>query len=503
MKKMKKILIILTAMLLFNSCDKGFEDMNVDPTKPSQISASTKFSYAQLYTEGEWYGSYLFYNVIQLMPNVQQINITSYHPIFTYKEGKNIHFFFEAQYAHTIKTLVDLEHQLKESNSATKDVDLALVKVQKVLAFSRLTDVFGDIPYSEAGLGSIEGIRQPKYDTQADIYDDMLHSLEDAVATLDNGGNTSFGNADLMYAGDLGKWKKFANSLMLRLAMRMVKIDEPKARTWAEKAINGGVMTGNEDIAYLQMENNSNDQGPNVNQLTKCFSSRHPNQIKISKTFFDFLNNNNDPRLSVLCSTVDGNTDPGLQSGQDINDFNRGAANSKPNINIFGGSGNIIYDAPFFFQTYAEVEFMLAEAAYRWGFAGGNTATETHYNAGVTAAMQYLSMYGHGVDIPQSEIDAYLAANPFDTNNALKMINEQYWVATFGNGIESFSNWRRSGYPELVPMDVANNLTGGEIPRRFIYPGSEKLNNSEELQKAIDRLAGGDHNTSRVWWDAL
>ncbi len=499
---MKKILIILSVIFLFNACDKGFDEMNVDPTKPSQISASAKFSYVQLYTEGEWYGTYLFYNVIQLMPNVQQINITSYHPIFTYKEGKNTHFFFERQYSHTIKTLVDLEHQLQESSSSTKDVDLALVGIQKVLAFSRLTDVFGDIPYSEAGLGSIEGIRQPKYDTQEFIYDDMLHILENAVATLNNGGNTSFGSADLMYAGDTEKWKKFANSLMLRLAMRLVKRDETKAQTWAQKAINGGVMTSNEDIAYLQMENNSNDQGPNVNQLTKCFSSRHPNQIKISKTFFDFLNDHNDPRIPVLCSTVDGNTDPALQSGQDINDDSRTDQHSKPNINIFGGSGIIIYDAPFFFQTYAEVEFMLAEAAYRWGLAGGSSQVENHYNAGVTAAMQYLSMYGHGVDIPQSEIDAYLAANPFDMNNALKMINEQYWVATFGNGIESFSNWRRSGYPELTPMDVANSLTGGIIPRRFVYPGSEKLNNGEELQKAIDRLPGGDHNTSRVWWDA-
>ncbi len=499
---MKKILILLFALLAFSACDKGFEEMNVDPTKPSELSPSTQFSYVQLYTEGEWYGTYLFYNVIQLMPNVQQINITHYHPIFTYKEGKNTHFFFERQYSYTIKNLVDLINNLENSDSPTKDVDLAIVNIQKVLAFSRLTDVFGDIPYSEAGLGSIEGIRQPKYDTQEYIYDDMLQTLENSVNTLNTGGQTSFGSADIMYAGDTDKWKKFANSLMLRLAMRLVKVDDAKAQTWAQKAINGGVMTSNDDIAYLQMENNSNDQGPNVNQLTKCFSSRHPNQIKISKTFFDFLNDHDDPRIPVLCSTVDGDTTPSLQSGQDINDFNRGAANSKPNINIFGGSGIIIYDAPFFFQTYAEVEFMLAEAGVRWGLAGGTTQVASHYNAGVTAAMQYLSLYGHGVEVTQADINQYLIDNPFDMSNALKMINEQYWVATFGNGIESFSNWRRSGYPQLVPMDVANTLTGGVIPRRFVYPGSEKLNNLDELQKAIDRLSGGDHNTSRVWWDA-
>ncbi len=498
----KTIILLISALFILSACDSGFDEMNVDPTKPAQLSPSTKFTYTQLYTEGEWYGTYLFYNVIQLMPNIQHINITSYHPIFTYKEGKNTHFFFEAQYAYTIKNLVDLQHQLRNSESSTKDVDLAITDIQKVLAFSRLTDVYGDIPYSEAGLGAIEGIRQPKYDTQEFIYNDMLETLEKAVNVLNSGNPTSFGSADIMYDGNIEKWRKFGNSLMLRLAMRLVKVDENKAKTWAEKAINGGVMTSNDDIAYLQMENNSNDQGPNVNQLTKCFSSRHRDQIKISKTLFDFLNDHNDPRIPVLCSTVDGNTDPALQSGQDINDFTRGEANSKPNINIFGGSGIIIYDAPFFFQTYAEVEFMLAEASYRWGLAGGTGETENHYKAGVTAAMQYLSMYGHGVEITQDQIDQYLTNNPFDMNNALKMINEQYWVATFGNGIESFSNWRRSGYPELTPLDVATTLTGGMIPRRFIYPGSEKLNNMEELQKAIDRLEGGDHNTSRVWWDA-
>ncbi len=500
---MKKILLLLIALTFFSACDKGFDEMNVDPTKPSELSASTKFTYVQLHTEGEWYGTYLFYSIIQLMPNVQQINITHYHPIFTYKEGKNTHFFFERQYSHTIKNLVDLEHQLENSSSSTKDIDLAITEIQKVLSFSRITDVFGDIPYSEAGLGSIEGIRQPKYDTQEFIYDDMLQTLESAVNTLNAGGVSSYGSADIMYGGNVEKWRKFGNSLMLRLAMRLVKVDDAKARLWAEKAINGGVMISNDDIAYIQMEDNSNDQGPNVNQLTKCFSSRNENQIKISATFFDYLQSHSDPRISVLCSTVSGDTTPAAQSGQDINDFNRGAANSKPNINIFGGSGNIIYDAPFFFQTYAEVELMLAEAGMRWGLAGGAAEVPNHYNDGVTAAMQYLSMYGHGVSIAQPDIDAYLIANPFDINNGLKMINEQYWVATFGNGIESFSNWRRSGFPQLTPLDVAATLTGGKIPRRFVYPGSEKLNNLTELQKAIDRLDGGDHNTSRVWWDAL
>jgi len=493
---MKKILIVLAIVLTFGSCDNGFEELNVNPTKPTQLDPSTKLTYIQLYTGGSSYVAYLFWNVIHLMQNVQQLNNTSYAS-FLYKEG-NTHWLFEEQFKTTVKNIADLEAQLEASGKPTAAADLAIARIQRVLIFSRITDAYGDIPYSEAGKGFLEGIRFPKYDKQSDIYADMLATLESSVATLSSSGASSYGSADLLFAGNTSKWRKFGNSLMLRLAMRMVKVDNASAKAWATKAINGGVMESNDDIAYLQYENSANDGGPNVNPLTKCFTSRSSTQVKISKPFMDFMKDRNDPRVSVLCSTTDGNTDSALQFGQDINIATRGVANSKPNINIFGGSGVVIYDAPFFFQTYAEVEFMMAEAAERWGLAGGNV--EAHYKAGVTAAMEYLAMYGHGVEITPTQINDYLTANPFVTSKALKMINEQYWVATFGNGLETFSNWKRSGYPVLVPANVASILTGGEIPRRLPYPGSEKLNNPDNVAAAIAQQ-GGDLLTTRMWWD--
>ena len=493
---MKKILILLAIVVIFGSCDEGFEELNVNPTKPTQLDVSTKLTFIQLYSGGSSYVATLFYNVIHLMQNVQHLNNTSYES-FLYKEG-NTHQLFEEQFANTVKNVVDLEAQLATSTSATAATDLAIARVQRVLIFSRLTDAYGDIPYSEAGKGFLEGIRFPKYDKQSDIYQDMLETLESSAATLSSGGASSYGSADLFFAGDTNKWRKFANSLMLRLAMRMVKVDDAGAKAWAAKAIAGGVMESNADIAFIQYENSANDGGPNVNPLTKSFTSRSETQVKISKTLMDYMKDRNDPRVSVLFSTTDGNTDYALQFGQDINVATRGNANSKPNINIFGGSGNIIYDAPLFFQTYAEVEFMIAEAAERWGLAAGDV--EAHYNAGVTAAMQYLSMYGHGVGITTAQINDYLVANPFVKAEALKMINEQYWVATFGNGLETFSNWKRSGYPELVPANVAALLTNGKIPRRLPYPGSEKLNNPEKLAEGIAQQ-GGDDLLTRMWWD--
>lgn len=498
---MKKILILLALMVTIGSCDDGFEELNVNPTKPTQLDPSTKLTYIQLYTGGSSYVAYLFWNVIHLMQNVQHLNNTSYVS-FLYKEGST-NWFFEEQYATTVKNIVDLEAQLEASEAPTAASDLAIARIQRVLIFSRLTDAYGDIPYSEAGKGSLEGIRFPKYDKQSDIYADMLATLESSVTTLNSGGNNSYGSADLLFGGDNSKWVKFANSLMLRLAMRMVNVDNAGAKSWATKAINGGVMESNDDIAYLKYENSANDGGPNVNPLTKSFTSRSVNQVKISKTFMDFMKVRNDPRVSVLASTVEGNTNFELQSGQDINNPARGNNNSKPNVNIFGGatidgSRIVIYDAPFFFQTYAEVEFMLAEAAERWGLAGGDV--EAHYNAGVTAAMEYLSLYGHGVNITPTQISDYLTANPFVPSQALKMINEQYWVATFGNGLETFSNWKRSGYPVLVPVDVAATLTGGKIPRRLVYPGTERLNNPDNVAAAAAQQ-GGDDLLTRMWWD--
>ena len=173
---MKKIFIpLIVVLFIFSACDDGFDELNVNPTKPVQLEASTKFTYIQLYTGGSNYVAYLFWNVIHLMQNVQHLNNTSYAS-FLYKEG-NTHWLFEEQFKTTVKNIADLEAQLEASTDATAPIDLAIAKVQKVLIFSRITDVYGDIPYSEAGKGFLEGIRFPKYDKQSDIYADMLASL--------------------------------------------------------------------------------------------------------------------------------------------------------------------------------------------------------------------------------------------------------------------------------------------------------------------------------------
>ncbi len=336
----------------------------------------------------------------------------------------------------------------------------------------------------------------------------MLDNLESAANVLKNGGNSSYGSGDIFFNGDVAKWNKFTNSLMLRLAMRMVKVDPTGAQSWATKAINGGVMDNNGDIAYIKYDAIEAKWDISGNPLIQSIATRNNRTVKMISTFVDAMKNTSDPRLSVWCSTVDGSTDPGDQMGlppgyatsdvgtlpnTDINAY------SLPNIAVFGASGDrSMYGQPFILQSYAEVELMLAEAAELWGLAGGDV--QGHYEAGVRAAMRHLILFNNAAIISDDQINDYLDANPFDASNALEIIGNQYWITAFPNAIEGWQNWKRTGYPALVPVDSDKGVTNGVIPRRLPFTNAEKLNNAENYEAAKSQM-GGDLLTTRMWWD--
>ena len=504
---MKKLIYILLIVLVFGACDDGFEDMNVNPTKTTQLEPKHKLTYSQLTTNGQDGIRYLYCNLIYIHPVIQYM--VAYGDGVYYTENDNrTSQIFDKSYPTSVKTIVDLVDQLENMNGPVSEVDLAIAKVQKALIFSRLTDVYGDIPYSEAGLGYLEGIRYPKYDAQKDIYADMLADLEAASNVLKNGGISSYGSGDIFFKGDIAKWNKFSNSLMLRLAMRMVKVDPTEAQSWASKAINGGVMDNNSDIAYLKYDAIEAKWAISGNPLIQSIATRNTRTVKMISTFVDAMKNTSDPRISVWCSTVDGSTDPDDQMGLPpgyatydvgslpITDIN---AYSLPNIAVFGAGGDrSMYGQPFILQSYAEVELMLAEAAKLWGLAGGDV--KGHYEAGVRAAMRHLVLFENATFITDDQINDYLAANPFDDSNALEMIGDQYWITAFPNAIEGWQNWKRTGYPALVPVDSDKGVTNGEIPRRLPYTNAEKLNNADNYEAAKSQM-GGDLLTTRMWWD--
>ncbi|WP_111308418.1 SusD/RagB family nutrient-binding outer membrane lipoprotein [Confluentibacter sediminis] len=495
---MKKIfyLAIFSIFMITTSCDKGFEDINIDPTAATQIDVKYKFPKAILYTAGQryetWRGNFIYCSVmIQHLASTQGYWNGDKYTLSTSYAGA----YWEAQYPQTIKSIEDIKAQL-ETDEKTDTPEYAMVRILRVFAYQRLTDLYGDIPYSEAGKAYISGILRPAYDSQEFIYNDMLNELNESAALLGSG-TSELGTADILYNGDEAKWKKWAYSMMLRLSLRLVKVDPALAQQWATTAISGGVMTSNDDIAYvIHQQGNGIVQNANGEVFSADRSSR------ISKTFLDFLQG--DPRMRVYAALPDGNDDPavqkGLPNGYDsatLVGYSGGAdmtTYSEVNSNFLQGE-----DAPMFFQTYAEVEFMLAEAAVRWGLAGGDAAS--HYNAGVTAAMKYLELYSPDAAISDTEISAYLLANPYDSANALEQINTQYWAAVFLDEYEAYANWRRTGFPVLTPVNYPGNVTNGTIPRRLTYYTADAVTNTENYNAAVS-AQGPDLLTTRMWWDA-
>ena len=499
------ILVALGFSLLVVSCDSGFEEMNVNPTQADQIDPNFKLTNIQLNISGARYENWranLIYSssIIQHFSNLNNYWAgDKYGYIASYSAA-----LWDRYYPSITK---DIEDLLIQTSEDPEDANLYhITQIARVIMYHRLTDIYGDIPYSEAGKGFIEGITKPKYDAQSSIYADMLSKLEAAATTL-NASNRSFGDGDLMYQGDVEKWKRFANSLMLRLGMRLTKADPSAAQSWVQKAISGGTMESNDDIAYVP----HNDPSGWRNGNGQVFQA--DGNPRMSEFFVNWMVSHNDPRLYVYGqSPVEGSSPVGMPNGRITggSDANFGIENHTSWVSCDSGvepcemevymvPNDVIksLDAPMFFMTYAEVELLKAEAAQR-GWHSGDAAT--HYANGVRAAMEYLEMYGAAAAIPSDQIDAYLAANPYDAANGLKMIGEQIWAAVLLNEYEAFANWRRTGYPELTPVNFPGNVTGGTIPRRLRYSENEAVTNPENYSEAVS-AQGADRLTTRVWWD--
>ncbi len=500
--------LVLILALMAQGCTKDFEEINTDPTAASGDLYNPNYllTRAQLGYTGSTDFAYETWrcNLIYCSTMMQHIaNVNGYW--VGDKTRNSIGYenaYFERCFDEQVKYIVDCI-QLTNGNNARTNVN-SVARITRALIFHRLTDLYGDVPYSQAGLGYYQQIYTPVYDQQADIYADMLKELEEAGNALDPTADVVTG--DLIFNGDIVKWKKFANSLMLRLAMRYTKRDINKAQSWAEKAYQRGVMTSNDDNAYILGDASTDRQTPCRNSIVLNLSYETPN-MRLSQTFTNWMKGHGDPRLFVFGENTDGTTNPattvGMPNGYDLSSQPISSAPGypgsvdaylRPRLSVIGK-----LDGPTFIQTYAEVEFLLAEAAQH-GWSVGGTAKD-HYEAGVRAALTHLTQYDAAGAITTAQADAYLLANPFDAANALTQINEQYWACTFLNEYEAFANWRRTGIPALTPTSFPGDITAGQIPRRMRYPSSENSTNGANYQAAVSRITGGDLNTGRVWWD--
>lgn len=428
--------------------------------------------------------------------------------------------FYDNVYTQAVKNAVDL-YSTTSGKAQYKNLH-QISRIVKVMIFQRITDVYGDVPYFQAGLGYHSSIFFPAYDKQQDIYTDMLKEVSQAVDSLDENADKPIG--DLFYSGQddqIPKWKRFGNSLLLRIAMRLTKVDPTTAQKYV-KQVQGLTMTSDDDNAIIAHD----DTDPlSINRIFRGIGEDGAIQMswQMSKTFVDTLKNNKDPRLPIYGYFWDPSWAPPLSSTNpaigtadtaQIHGLPNGYDNSTGvhglihfpgylgNINLYARANPIIFNAtaPTLVLTYAETELLLADAAQRWGIGAEDAATA--YTKGVTAAMTELSAFGDGGTISGSDIAAYLAAHPYKPTNGLNMINTQYWITTFFDEYEAWSNYRRTGFPLLTPIAAyTGSQSPGAIPRRMQYSTNDKQVNSTNYNIAVSRLSGGDKITSRFWWD--
>jgi Starch-binding associating with outer membrane len=523
---------LLILVLFVSSCDKGFEEMNTNPNAYTDPVLGNLFTSSQVRTAGVGTADRnrvsikYFAGTNQYMASLG----TNWSGDKNFENGQ-FGDLFETIYSMHLKELVQMLDLTKDKPDLINYY--AAGSIWRVFVLHRATDIYGDVPYNEAGLGYIEGTFKPKYDKQSEIYPKMLSELEAAIKQFDPAKPT-LGSSDIIYGGSIDKWKTFGYSLMLRLGMRLTNVDAVKSKEWVQKAIAGGVMKSNADQAVVKhttgSTNSENRDAAELKRESFPESNVGKGPVKLAKTLIDLLVSYNDPRLPFYATLWEGNilsqqaaklpttTNPALQKGLPngydattiktvIPTFsNNDLANySEPNT---GTIASLI--APTVIQSYAEVEFLLAEASLRGWDAG--TAV-SHYNAAINASMKTISIFPTPVlygssgpfTITQTQIDNYIAAHPLNGATfaaSMEQIYTQFYLHMFMlyDNFEEFSTQRRTGYPVLTPPNYPGNFTGGKMLLRLRYPVSEASLNKENYEIALG-IQGPDLYTTPVWWD--
>ncbi|MEA5427726.1 SusD/RagB family nutrient-binding outer membrane lipoprotein [Arcicella lustrica] len=507
---LKKITICASLILSMGACTKDFEVINVNPNTPSSVPIDYLLGESELFIPGSSDASSKAWRInfgfaACFVQQMSSIDVTFYGGSFYNSGSNNFTSFFDYSYPNAVKSLVNVIDIAKKD---AKYINvLSMARILKVMEMARLTDLYGDIPYSEAGKAFLDGNFSPKYDAQKDIYFDMLKELDEAGKAFSA---TAYipKTADYIYSGDLDKWKRAANTLMLRLAMRLQKVDATSAQSWAKKAIDGGLITSNSETIAFKFDNtgamiNSNPNSWVLGPSGQNIANLNNAGVQWGKTLIDLLKTRKDPRLSVISSLRNGDktieNQRGLPNATDAIILN---TLEEKNLNNYSRpSSNLMSLAtPWIYMTYAEAQLLKAEAIER-GWVSGSA--KTAFIEGQSAGINQLSVVGS--TITASDLSTYATLNAYpetgNLDNKLNAIHTELYLihASTLNHIEAWANWRRTGYPNLNPVNYSGNETGGVIPRRLRYPLSE-LGINPNFKDAITRQ-GPDLFTTKVWWD--
>lgn len=541
MKTIKYIVGLLFVALSITSCSE-FDDINTDPTQATDADPKSLIAHVQLNYSGDretqWrsLGAYHM-SITQMISDGWTISHGQVYKL----DPSYMEFMWKASY----RNILDLRQAIDEAENNPEMVNyLAVAKIMKVMIFAQLTDTYGDLPYFEGATSVTDGNLKPTYDSQQDIYNDFFVELKAAAAMLDASMSL---DGDLIYQGDVAKWKTFANSLRLRYAMRLVNVDLSKAETEARAAIQDGVMMSIVDGAVVDHGNFSvsTTGAPEVRGNGFSQVQNFSEEIIVAcDTYYGYMRDNLDPRAKMMFgmyaayqedatsrfnsksttgTSVEISTEyeakygplEGYAPGYFLWESPEGAPSDiwaprfvekdgkTVQINKFFKSVQIHreltrIDLPSIYQSYSEVELWLSEAAQR-GWGGD---AKSHYSNAVRANVNELVAILGATPNLDLDLDLYIENVWNNTADKMEVINMQHYMNNFYNGIEGYANWRRSGYPKLKPKTdgafTDQNLMG-LIPRRLPYPNTEMNFNRENLEDHLDN--GVNFWGAPVWWD--
>jgi hypothetical protein len=462
MKRIKYNLVALFAIvLLVSGCNKEFFDINTNPNNPAQATPALTLPSGlagSAFVIGGYYhalGSFWTQQYAQAPAASQWTTWESYNLTEDDFDSRQ----FEALYS---GPLYDYEYVRQSTSASANWSYYAISTLMQAYTFQVLADFYDKIPFTEAlkGVNTI----QPHFDNGQVVYDSLLARIDGAMAkdfTVSSSENP--GAADLIFNGDMTKWKKFANTLKLKMYMRYVNVDANKYKTQilALLADNNFLTT---DATFSAFKNQQTGYNPFFN----TFMDGLPGNVIANKTLVDFLNTNSDPRLNKLFNqSVTGANFNGLVAGDSKNHSNQTIKDyCTPNV------GNV---SPVYFFSKEETLFLIAEAQARYTTAAAAQAT---FNSGVSASLVALGLSANAFTVPY---------------NGIKSIIEQKWVAAVNKrGLEAYFDYNRTGYPDFLSQSLTSVLNGTDRPKRLFYPASERKTNVNTPAKVA--------LTVKVWW---
>lgn len=461
------------------SCNK-FDNTNVSPTQLTVAATNALLTNAQQAMSGLTLGNAASARLAAMY--VQQLSEGPYPGPSLYSD-RNLS--FSAWYTGPLYDLQTIINYNNAGNPAaagngSKDNQIAAARILKAYYFLLLTDRWGDVPYSQA-LKASEAY-SPAYDKQQDIYTSLFKELTEAVAQIKENETPVAG--DVMFNGNMAAWKRFANTTRMAMALRLSKVDATKGKAEYAAAVSAGVITSNaQNIAYKFIDGDPNNSNPWYNNYT--ISNR--NDYAISTVMTNYMEPKNDPRLPIYGEVLASGKVRGLPYGRNAAINIPGAYSRIGDYFRKQGSSLPIYN-------YAQVLFMQAEAAKLGYVAGGDTEAESKYKEAIKASWQQYGVFD------QAKYDAYIALPEIAYASATghKQIMTEKWVHMYLNAWETWSDWRRTGFPVLTPATDAVDARG--IPLRLGYPPTESALNGDNYKAAVTAMGGTDDNYAKMWW---